>query len=70
MSRSETIPPHPDAAPLRTGQRVRYVGITGSADGPVGRVSRVCKAYVRVRWDDGRIDQVHPADLRSVEAMR
>lgn len=49
------------------GQRVRYVGITGQADGPVGRVSRVCKGYVRVRWD-GRsdYDQVHPDDIRVV----
>ena len=48
------------------GQRVRYVGITGRADGPSGRVTRVCRAWVRVRWDDGRSDQVHPEDLRGV----
>lgn len=49
---------------LATGQRVRYVGVTGRADGLTGRVSRVCRAYVRVRWDDGTIDQVHPEDIR------
>lgn len=47
------------------GQRVRYVGITGRADGPSGRVIRVCRAWVRVRWDDGRSDQVHPEDIQA-----
>lgn len=46
-----------------TGQRVRYVGLTGRADGPSGRVTRVCRAWVRVRWDDGRAEQVHPEDI-------
>lgn len=54
----------PDTAALKSGRRVRYVGIHGTADGPVGRVSRVLRAAVRVRWDDGRIDDVHPDDLR------
>lgn len=48
---------------LSNGQRVKYVGITGRADGPVGRVSRVCRAYVKVRWDDGRREDVHPEDI-------
>ena len=52
-----------------TGQRVRYVGLFGLADdGPVGRVSRVCKAYVKVRWDDGRYDDVHPESIRAVSS--
>ncbi|WP_422747900.1 hypothetical protein ACN27E_07525 [Mycobacterium sp. WMMD1722] len=51
---------------LKSGRRVQYVGIHGTADGPTGRVSRVLKAAVRVRWDDGRLDDVHPADLRVV----
>ena len=46
------------------GQRVRYVGIHGRADGPIGRVTRVCRAWIRVRWDDGNSDQVHPEDVR------
>lgn len=48
---------------LATGRRVRYVGLTGRDDGPTGRVSRVLKAAVRVRWDDGRIEDVHPESL-------
>lgn len=48
-----------------SGQRVKYVGITGRADGPAGRVTRVCRAWIRVRWDDGRADQVHPEDIRA-----
>lgn len=46
-----------------TGDRVRYVGITGRADGPHGRVSRVTKSGVKVRFDDGRIETVHPEDI-------
>lgn len=51
---------------LSTGQRVKYVGIFGDADGPTGRVSRVCRGYVKVRWDDGRCDDVHPEDVAAV----
>lgn len=51
---------------LSTGQRVKYVGIFGDVDGPTGRVSRVCRGYVKVRWDDGRNDDVHPEDIRAV----
>lgn len=47
-----------------SGQRIRYVGITGRADGPAGRVTRVCRAWIRVRWDDGRTDQAHPEDIQ------
>lgn len=49
-----------------TGQRVRYVGITGRADGPSGRVVRVCRAWVRVRWDGGGTEQVHPEGIEAV----
>ncbi|WP_157896127.1 hypothetical protein [Mycobacteroides chelonae] len=45
----------------RNGDRVRYVGISGRAD---GRVSRVMKSGVRVRFDDGRTETVHPEDIR------
>lgn len=51
---------------LATGQRVKYVGVFGSTDGPTGYVSRVCKGYVKVRWDDGRCDDVHPESIRVV----
>lgn len=47
----------------QTGDRVRYVGISGRTDGPHGRVSRVMKSGVRVRFDDGRIEVVHPEDI-------
>jgi hypothetical protein len=51
---------------LKTGQLVKYIGVSGRADGPTGRVSRVCRAYVKVRWDDCRINDIHPSDLRAV----
>lgn len=50
----------------KSGQRVKYVGISGKVDGPTGRVSRVCKAYVKVRWDDGHCDDVHPESITVV----
>lgn len=51
------------------GQRVRYVGMSGMVtDGPTGRVSRVCKAYIKVRLDDGRYEDFHPEGLRAVTA--
>jgi hypothetical protein len=46
------------------GQRVKYVGIHGRADGPTGRVNGTHKSGdVRVRWDDGRGETVHPEDI-------
>lgn len=51
---------------LTTGQRVRSVGIHSRADGPTGRVSRVCRAFVRVHWDDGRVKDAHPEDIQAV----
>ncbi|BCI83451.1 hypothetical protein MTY66_50760 [Mycolicibacterium sp. TY66] len=55
------------APTLRTGQRVRYVGLFGDGtDGPTGRVSRVCRGYVKVRFDDGRLEDLHPEGLRPI----
>lgn len=47
-----------------SGQRVKYIGISGLADGPCGRVIRQYKSGVRVRWDDGRTETVHPQDIQ------
>lgn len=49
-----------------SGQRVKYIGIHGRTDGPVGRISRVCRGWIRVRWDGGSVEQVHPEDIRPV----
>lgn len=46
------------------GQRVKYVGISGLAEGPVGRVIRQYKSGVYVRWDGGDKYSVHPGDIR------
>lgn len=52
---------------LRSGQRVKFVGMHGRADGLEGRVSRVLKSgEVKVRWDDGNIYAVHPEDIRPI----
>lgn len=49
---------------FNNGDRVKYIGMSGRADGPTGRVIRQYKAAgVRVRWDDGRTDTVHPDGL-------
>jgi hypothetical protein len=54
-------------SPFRRGQRVRYVGIAARAtNGPVGIVVSVSKRGVRVRWDVGRVELVHPDDIRAV----
>ena len=52
-----------ESEPFRTGDRVQYVGLTGRADGPHGRVIRVMKSGVKVRWDSGQLDAVHPEDI-------
>lgn len=45
---------------LRTGTRVRYVGFgVLDLDGPTGRVSRLVKGGVRVKWDSGASEVVH-----------
>lgn len=56
-------------AALRTGQRVRYVGLSvfGPVEnGPAGRVSRICKGYVKVRLDTGGTEDYHPESLRPI----
>lgn len=46
-------------------QRVRYVGLSGMiTDGPTGRVSRICKGYIKVRLDGGKYEDFHPESLR------
>ena len=49
-----------------TGQRVRYVGIHGTTNGPTGRVSRTLKGAIRVRWDDGTTTDVHPEGIQAI----
>lgn len=51
-----------------TGQRVQYRGMFGETDGPLGRVSRVCKGYIKVRQDDGQTVDYHPEDLAPITA--
>ncbi|WP_454162864.1 hypothetical protein [Gordonia iterans] len=47
--------------------RVQYVGVTGHADGPTGRVIREYRSGVRVRWDDNGVQEtVHPDSLRVI----
>lgn len=48
------------------GDRVRYVGVTGRADGLSGRVVRCHRSGVRVRWDDGSIYTIHPEDITAL----
>lgn len=51
------------------GQRVKYIGITGRADGPTGRIIRQYKSGdVRVRWDDDRCETVHPEDIQNIDS--
>ncbi len=59
-----------DGAPLRTRQRVQYVGIRGDRDDARGRVSRVYRDHIRVQWDDGRTEQVHPHNVRVIPHPR
>lgn len=52
---------------FRNGQRVKSVGLVGNYDGPEGRVSRMVKGGVKVRWDSGVVEVVHPDGLRLIE---
>ena len=61
-----TSTPHDHPTPLAAGQRVRYVGIHGTTNGPTGRVSRTLKGAIRVRWDDGTTTDVHPEGIRAI----
>jgi hypothetical protein len=45
------------------GKRVKYVGIRGATDGPVGKVWRVTKGGVWVSLADGSRQQWHPEDI-------
>lgn len=49
-----------------TGQRVKFVGMLGKTDGPVGKVWRVTGRGVWVTFEDGHREQLHPEDLRVV----
>jgi hypothetical protein len=52
---------------FRRGQRVKYVGLSGRADGPIGRIRGVSSSGVTVRWQDsGRVEVVHPDDIQAV----
>jgi hypothetical protein len=53
----------PSHAQFRRGDRVRYIGLSGRADGPEGVVQTVSKVGLRVRWDTGAIELVHPDDV-------
>lgn len=69
------VPNHPDynsvMAALRgfkNRDRIQYVGIFGDKAGPIGRVIREYRSGVRVRYDDGRQETVHPDDLRIISS--
>ncbi len=49
-----------------TGRRVQFVGITGNADGLIGKVWRVTKYGVWVTFPDGHREQLHPEDIRVI----
>lgn len=51
---------------LRTRQNVRYIGVHGTADGPIGRVVRITKSGVWVVTDNGRRECWHPDDVAPV----
>lgn len=44
-------------------KRVKFTGMFGNADGPVGRVCRVTSRGVWVTWENGTREQCHPDDL-------
>jgi hypothetical protein len=49
---------------FRRGDRVQYVGVSGTANGSVGIVRGVAPSGVLVRWTDSRhVERVHP-DVR------
>ena len=60
-------PAHTTAVPVfDKGQRVKFVGIHGRADGLAGRVIGQCASGVLVRWDSGDRYSVHPEDITAV----
>jgi len=52
-------------AAFTAGQRVRFVGTFGNADGPTGKVWRVTAYGVWVTFPDGR-QLMHPEDIAVV----
>lgn len=52
-----------DGHELRSRQRVVYVGMRDDLSIPC-RVSRVLKDCVRIRHENGRVEDVHPEGLR------
>lgn len=48
------------------GQRVQFVGMYGTTDGPIGKVWRVTKYGVWVTFQDGSRQQLHPEGLRVI----
>jgi hypothetical protein len=48
------------------GKRVKFVGMYGETDGPVGKVWRVTKYGVWVTFEDGSRQQLHPDGLRVI----
>lgn len=53
-----------DPPVFRPRQRVRYAGVHGTADGPIGRVWRVTTSGVWVTLTDGSRTCWHPDDVR------
>lgn len=49
--------------PIKPGTRVRYIGILGRTDGPTGRVLTVSRYGLRIRWNNGPVELVHPEDV-------
>lgn len=48
------------------GKRVQFIGMTGTADGPTGKVWRITKSGVWVTFEDGHREYFHPEDIRVI----
>lgn len=48
------------------GKRVKFVGMFGTTDGPVGKVWRVTSRGVWVTFANGDRQQLHPEGLRVI----
>lgn len=55
-----------DMKAMFAGKRVKFVGMFGKTDGPVGKVWRVTNRGVWVTFADGHREQLHPEDIRVV----
>lgn len=51
---------------LRAGQRVQFVGMAGTTDGPTAKVWRITRHGVWVTMGDGSRQQWHPESVRVV----